>query len=100
MELIKLIKVNIKINNIIIKIDRNSIYNENNSVNLNNFTIEILIEIIISFLFVNLGALFEYGKFEEIYIDKQNSEKVVNHLNSNLFNYMQSKGGMLNHYLD
>ena len=55
MELIKLIKVNIKINNIIIKIDRNSIYNENNSVNLNNFPIEILIEIIISFLFVNLG---------------------------------------------
>lgn len=100
MELIKLIKVNNKINNIIIKIDRNSIYNENNSVNLNNFPIEILIEIIISFLFVNLGALFEYGKFEEIYIDKQNSEKVVNHLNSNLFNYMQSKGGMLNHYLD
>ena len=100
MELIKLIKVNNKINNIIIKIDRNSIYNENNSVNLNNFPIEILIEIIISFLFVNLGALFEYGKFEEIYIDKQNSEKVVNHLNNNLFNYMQSKGGMLNHYLD
>jgi hypothetical protein len=100
MELIKLIKVNIKINNIIIKIDRNSIYNENNSVNLNNFPIEILIEIILSFLFVNLGALFEYGKFEEIYIDKQNSEKVVNHLNNNLFNYMQSKGGMLNHYLD
>ena len=100
MELIKLIKVNIKINNIIIKIDRNSIYNENNSVNLNNFPIEILIEIILSFLFVNFGALFEYGKFEEIYIDKQNSEKVVNHLNNNLFNYMQSKGGMLNHYLD
>ncbi len=68
--------------------------------NLNNFPIEILIEIILSFLFVNLGALFEYGKFEEIYIDKQNSEKVVNHLNNNLFNYMQSKGGMLNHYLD
>ena len=100
MELIKLIKVNIKINNIIIKIDRNSIYNENNSVNLNNFPIEIFIEIILSFLFVNFGALFEYGKFEEIYIDKQNSEKVVNHLNNNLFNYMQSKGGMLNHYLD
>jgi hypothetical protein len=54
---------------------------------------------IISFLFVTLGSLFEYGKFEEIYIAQQKSEKVVRHFNSNLFNYMCSKGGMLNHYL-
>ena len=37
--------------------------------------------------------------FEEIYIDKQKSDKVVKHFDSKLFNYMCSKGGMLNHYL-
>ena len=75
------------------------IYNESYSIDFSKFPIEILLEMIISFLFVTLGSLFEYGKFEEIYIAQQKSEKVVRHFNSNLFNYMCSKGGMLNHYL-
>jgi hypothetical protein len=54
---------------------------------------------IISFLFITLGSLNEYANFEEIYIDKQKSDKVVKHFDSKLFNYMCSKGGMLNHYL-
>ena len=86
-------------NNYFFILDKNLFYNESNIIDFNKFPLEILLEMIISFLFITLGSLNEYANFEEIYIDKQKSDKVVKHFDSKLFNYMCSKGGMLNHYL-
>ena len=63
------------------------------------FPLEILIEIIISFLCVTLGALFEYAKFEEIYIENQHIDKKVKQFEKKMFCYLCTKGGMINHYL-
>lgn len=76
------------------------LYNENESLDYKNFPIEILVEMIISFLLVTFGSLFEYAKFEEIYFDKQNKEKMVGSFGKRLFNFNTSKGGMINRYLD
>lgn len=53
----------------------------------------------ISFFLVVFSSLIEYAKFDEIYYDKQLPDKVVYHLEKNLFTYVTSKGGMINHYL-
>ena len=44
------------------------------------------------------GALFEYVHLEEIYKDKQKKNKNLEFYPIP-FNYKQSKGGMLNHYI-
>ena len=60
---------------------------------------EIIIELIISFLLIVYGAMFEYVHLEEIYKDKQRRNKMSYEFYPVPFNYMQSKGGMLNHYI-
>lgn len=64
------------------------------------FPIEVIIEMIVSFLMVTFGALFEYAKFEEIYFDKQKPETMVGSFGRKLFNFNTSKGGMINRYLE
>jgi len=39
------------------------------------FPVEILIEIILSFILVSYGSLLEYSNFEEINVEKQCPEK-------------------------
>ena len=80
-------------------LDKNAFYNTQNAIDFTKFPIEILIEIVISFLCVTMGSLFEYAKFEEIYFDNQPGDKKAKHFNKPMFNYLCSKGGMLNHYL-
>ena len=75
------------------------LYNEEGQIDLNNFPLEIIIELIISFLLVIYGSLFEYVHLEEIYKDKQKQSQKSFEFYPVSFNYMQSKGGMLNHYI-
>ena len=63
------------------------------------FPIELIIELIIGFLLIIYGALFEYVHLEEIYKDKQKRNKISFEFYPTPYNYMQSKGGMLNHYI-
>ena len=74
-------------------------YNEEAKVDLNKFPLEIIIELVISFLLIIYGSLFEYVHLEEIYKDKQKRNKITYEFYPKPFNYMQSKGGMLNHYI-
>ena len=97
----------IKINLIIININPSNfiyivkswLYNEEGQIDLKNFPLEIIIELIISFLLIIYGALFEYVHLEEIYKDKQKQHQKKFEFYPVTFNYMQSKGGMLNHYI-
>ena len=66
---------------------------------MNKYPLELIIELLISFILIIYGALFEYVHLEEIYKDKQKQNKKINEFYPKPFNYMQSKGGMLNHYL-
>ena len=75
------------------------LYNEEGQIDLKNFPLEIIIELIISFLLIIYGALFEYVHLEEIYKDKQKQYQKKFEFYPVTFNYMQSKGGMLNHYI-
>ena len=45
------------------------------------------------------GSLFEYVHLEEIYKDKQKFSQKTFEFYPVTFNYMQSKGGMLNYYI-
>ena len=58
-----------------------------------------MVELIISFLLIIYGALFEYVHLEEIYKDKQKIYQKKIDFYPITYNYMQSKGGMLNHYI-
>ena len=60
---------------------------------------EIIIELIISFLLIIYGSLFEYVHLEEIYKNKQKIYQKNIQFYPVTYNYMQTKGGMLNHYL-
>ena len=75
------------------------LYNEEGQIDLNNFPLEIIIELIISFLLIIYGALFEYVHLEELYKDKQRINQKKFEFYPITYNYMQSKGGMLNHYI-
>ena len=94
----KYIIINAK-NNIIIFIVKSWLYNDEGETDLKNFPIELIIELIISFLLIIYGALFEYVHLEEIYKDKQKKKQLSFKFYSTPFNYKQSKGGMLNHYI-
>ena len=74
-------------------------FNSESQIDYKNFPIEIIIELIISFLLIIYGALFEYVNLEEIYKDKQKLSKKTFEFYPKQFNLMQSKGGMLNHYI-
>ena len=97
------IKVNLIIINInpsnFIYIVKSWLYNEEGQIDLNNFPLEIIIELIISFMLIIYGSLFEYVHLEEIYQDKQKSFQKKFEFYPITYNYMQSKGGMLNHYI-
>ena len=97
------IKVNLIIINInpsnFIYIVKSWLYNEEGQIDLNNFPLEIIIELIISFMLIIYGSLFEYVHLEEIYKDKQKRNKISFEFYPTPYNYMQSKGGMLNHYI-
>ena len=97
------IKVNLIIINLnpsnFIYIVKSWLYNEEGQIDLKNFPLEIIIELIISFLLIIYGALFEYVHLEEIYKDKQKQHQKKFEFYPVTFNYMQSKGGMLNHYI-
>ena len=75
------------------------LYNEEGEINFLNFPLELIIELIIGFLLVTFGSLFSYVDLEEIYKDKQKTNKTDLEFYTPSFNYMQSKGGMLNHYI-
>ena len=75
------------------------LYNEEGQIDLNNFPLEIIIELIISFMLIIYGSLFEYVHLEEIYKDKQKTYQKKFEFYPVTYNYMQSKGGMLNHYI-
>ena len=83
-----------------ILLDKSSFYTEHNTINIQKFPLELLLEALISFLSVTLGALYTYATYDEIYISSQKSEKSVKHFNKPLFNSLTSKGGMLNYYLN
>ena len=74
-------------------------YNEEGQIDLQKFPLEIIIELIISFLLIIYGSLFEYVHLEEIYKDKQKFNQKTFEFYPVTFNYMQSKGGMLNNYI-
>ncbi len=74
-------------------------YNEEGQIDLQKFPLEIIIELIISFLLIIYGSLFEYVHLEEIYKDKQKLNQKTFEFYPVTFNYMQSKGGMLNNYI-
>ena len=93
------IKVKIKINNKYNAIVKSWLYNSEGQIDFKNFPIELIIELIISFLLIIYGALFEYVHLEEIYKDKQKLNKTIFEFYPVPFNHMQSKGGMLNHYI-
>ena len=95
---VKIIITNKNNTNFII-IVKSWLYNEEGQIDLNNFPLEIIIELIISFLLVIYGSLFEYVHLEEIYKDKQKQSQKSFEFYPVSFNYMQSKGGMLNHYI-
>ena len=78
---------------------KSHLYNEENEINFENFPLELIIELIIGFLLVTYGSLFAYVDLEEIYKDKQKPNVTDMEFYSVPFNYMQSKGGMLNHYI-
>ena len=103
MQLIMFIKVNLIIINLnpsnFIYIVKSWLYNEEGQIDLNNFPLEIIIELIISFMLIIYGSLFEYVHLEEIYKDKQKSFQKKFEFYPITYNYMQSKGGMLNHYI-
>lgn len=63
---------------------------------MNKFPIELIIEIIISFIMVVYASLFEYMKLKEIFKDKQ--KDIIFEDYKPAYNHMQSKGGMLNFY--
>ena len=54
---------------------RNVVYGEHDNIDFMKFPIEILLEIVISFLCVSIGVISKYSNFEDIYVDKQNVEK-------------------------
>ena len=95
---VKIIITNTNNTNFII-IVKSWLYNEEGQIDLNNFPLEIIIELIISFMLIIYGALFEYVHLEEIYKDKQKPCQKKFEFYPVTFNYMQSKGGMLNHYI-
>ena len=95
---VKIIITN-KNNSNFISIVKSWLYNEEGQIDLKNFPLEIIIELIISFLLIIYGSLFEYVHLEEIYKDKQKKYQKTFEFYPPSFNYMQSKGGMLNHYL-
>lgn len=84
---------------LILTSDKNHFYNANNAIDFTIFPIELIVEMSISFLLVILSSLVEYSNFDEIYYDKQLPDKMVHHLEKNMFTYVTSKGGMINHYL-
>ena len=95
---VKIIKTNIIQTNFIY-IVKAWLYNEEGQIDLNNFPLEIIIELIISFMLIIYGSLFEYVHLEEIYKDKQKFHQKKFEFYPVTYNYMQSKGGMLNHYI-
>ena len=83
----------------IIVIVKSWLFNSQGGIEIANFPLELFIELIISFLLIIFGALFEYVQLEEIYKDKQKRKKSSFEFYPTPYNYMQSKGGMLNHYI-
>lgn len=85
------------LNNLIL-IVRDEIFKSN--LNLYTFPIEILILIIVSFVFILTGSISSYTNFEEISISKQKPElKIKTIIHKNIGN-SYSKGGMINYFLD
>ena len=95
---VKIIITNQNHTNFII-IVKSWLYNEEGQIDMKSFPLEIIIELIISFLLMIYGALFEYVHLEEIYKDKQKINQKKFEFYPITYNYMQSKGGMLNHYI-
>ena len=95
---VKIIITNPNHTNFII-IVKSWLYNEEGQIDMKSFPLEIIIELIISFLLIIYGALFEYVHLEEIYKDKQRINQKKFEFYPITYNYMQSKGGMLNHYI-
>ena len=95
---VKIIITNQNHTNFII-IVKSWLYNEEGQIDMKSFPLEIIIELIISFLLIIYGSLFEYVHLEEIYKDKQKSFQKKFEFYPITYNYMQSKGGMLNHYI-
>ena len=95
---VKIIITNQNHTNFII-IVKSWLYNEEGQIDMKSFPLEIIIELIISFLLVIYGSLFEYVHLEEIYKDKQRINQKKFEFYPITYNYMQSKGGMLNHYI-
>ena len=95
---VKIIITNQNHTNFII-IVKSWLYNEEGRIDMKSFPLEIIIELIISFLLIIYGALFEYVHLEEIYKDKQRINQKKFEFYPITYNYMQSKGGMLNHYI-
>jgi hypothetical protein len=95
---VKIIITNQNHTNFII-IVKSWLYNEEGQIDMKSFPLEIIIELIISFLLIIYGALFEYVHLEEIYKDKQRINQKKFEFYPITYNYMQSKGGMLNHYI-
>lgn len=50
-------------------------YGPHNNIDFMKFPIEILLEIILSFLMVSIGSIIENCKLEEIHVDHQSIEK-------------------------
>ena len=95
---VKIIITNQNHTNFII-IVKSWLYNEEGQIDMKSFPLEIIIELIISFLLIIYGSLFEYVHLEEIYKDKQKFNQKTFEFYPVTFNYMQSKGGMLNYYI-
>ena len=95
---VKIIITNQNHTNFII-IVKSWLYNEEGQIDMKSFPLEIIIELIISFLLIIYGALFEYVHLEEIYKDKQRINQKKFEFYPITYNYMQSKGGLLNHYI-